>query len=284
MSDRRSTSSDEIATDEPGFGSATQPDSETATDLSQLGVMGKAFTILEIIASARQPMPISEIVRVTGLTKPTAHRITSILSEMGFIERDAGKRGYIEGPRLVELSLNTLSSAAPRNLRHAILRSVSEMTRETCNFGILSGSEVIYLDRVEATWPLGLRFEAGSRVPAHCTALGKLLLAQLPPRERRDAIKTMPLTRYTSRTITDRIALSDAIDAIREADVGIDDGEFIDGVICISVPVRTPKGRVIGGIAVMAPQARVDLERAKSFEPDMRDAADRLGATFAKAT
>ncbi|MEO1795115.1 MAG: IclR family transcriptional regulator C-terminal domain-containing protein, partial [Pseudomonadota bacterium] len=85
-------------------------------------------------------------------------------------------------------------------------------------------------------------------------------------------------------TITDRSALSDAIDAIREADVGIDDGEFIDGVICISVPVRTPKGRVIGGIAVMAPQARVDLERAKSFEPDMRDAADRLGATFAKAT
>ena len=120
---------------------------------------------------------LAEIVRASGLTKPTAHRITTMLAEMGFIERDSLKRGLIEGPRLIRLAMNTLTSAAPRNMRHSILRSVSDEIGETCNFGVLAGSEVIYLDRVEAKWPLGLRFEAGSRVPAHCTALGKIVLA-----------------------------------------------------------------------------------------------------------
>lgn len=280
MSDRPTDQSDITEREPAALAPSPRAENDGVADLAQLGVMGKAFSILELIATARQPMPIAEIVRVTGLTKPTAHRITSVLSEMGFIERDAARRGYTEGPRLIELSLNTMSSAAPRSLRHAVLRSLSETVGETCNFGVLSGPEVIYLDRVEATWPLGLRFEAGSRVPAHCTALGKLLIGQLSPRERRDIINTMPLTRYTSRTLTTRSALVEAVDAIRDTEVGIDDGEFIEGVVCVSVPVKTSEGRVIGGIAVMAPEARVSRQRALSFVPMMQEAADRLGATF----
>jgi IclR family transcriptional regulator, acetate operon repressor len=172
-------------------------------DLGQPGAMGKAFSIIEIIASGRQPLTIAEIVRASGLTKPTAHRITSMLVEMGFIERDILKRGFVEGPRLIKLSLETLGAAAPRTLRHTILRALSESIGETCNFGILVGSEVLYLDRVEAKWPLGLRLEAGSRVPAHCTAIGKLLLALQPSRERQHTLAAMPLGRYTTRTLTD---------------------------------------------------------------------------------
>lgn len=248
--------------------------------LAQLGAMGKAFSILEIIAAGRQPMAMAEIVRASGLTKPTAHRITSMLAEMGFIERDTLKRGFVEGPRLIKLSLDTLGAAAPRTLRHTILRSISEQIGETCNFGILVGSEVLYLDRVEAKWPLGLRLEAGSRVPAHCTAIGKLLLSQMPLRERQQTIAAMPLARYTGRTLTDPLRLAQALDRIAASRIGIDDQEFIDGVVCVAVPVSANNGQVVGCIAISAPEARVPLEQALTFIPRMRDAAARLGSTF----
>jgi IclR family transcriptional regulator, acetate operon repressor len=253
-------------------------------DLTQLGAMGKAFSILEIIAAGRQPLTMSEIVRASGLTKPTAHRITTLLADMGFIERDTLNRGFIEGPRLIKLSLDTLGSAAPRTLRHTILRSLSETVGETCNFGILVGSEVLYLDRVEAKWPLGLRLEAGSRVPAHCTAIGKLLLSQLPLRERQQTIAAMPLARYTGRSLTDPKQLAEALDRIAVTRIGIDDKEFIDGVVCVAVPVTADNGQVVGCIAISAPEARVPLEQAMKFVPRMRDAAARLGSTFKVAT
>ncbi len=248
--------------------------------LSQPGAMGKAFSILEIIASGHQPISMADIVRASGLTKPTAHRITSMLADMGFIERDVLKRGFIEGPRLIKLSLDTLSAAAPRTLRHAILRSISESVGETCNFGILVGSEVLYLDRVEAKWPLGLRLEAGSRVPAHCTAIGKLLLSLLPARERAQTIAAMPLARYTTRTLTDPQRLTHALDRIAATRIGIDDKEFIEGVVCVAVPVTADNGQIVGCIAISAPEARVPLDQAIKFVPRMRDAAARLGSTF----
>lgn len=254
--------------------------SATAPDLAQPGAMAKAFVVLEIIAARAEPISMADIVRATGLTKPTAHRITTALAEMGFIERDPERRGYVEGPRMLALALDTLKSAAPRSLRHAILRGVSEAFGETCNFGVLAGSEVVYLDRVEAKWPLGLRFEAGSRVPAHCTAIGKLLLSLMPPAERDAMVAMLPLTRYTSRTITDPARLHAALAHIGETGIGTDDQEFMDGVVCISVPVVADSGRVIGGIAVSAPQARIDLKQAQSLVPTMREAAGKLAATF----
>lgn len=251
------------------------------SEAAQLGAMGKAFTILEAIAFAKRPMTMAELVRTCGLTKPTAHRITTMLIEMGYLEKEPQKRGLIEGPRLISLALSTLAAAAPRSRRHAILRSVSEKTGETCNFGILAGSEVIYLDRVEAKWPLALRFEAGSRVPAHCTAIGKLLLALLPAPERAAAIASMPLTPLTSRTMTDPAKLAEALERINRTRIGIDDQEFIDGVVCVSVPVITKSGQVVGGIAVSAPESRVSLQEALSFVPAMHEAAKRLSATYA---
>jgi DNA-binding IclR family transcriptional regulator len=248
----------------------------------RLNAMGKAFSILEIVAAARQPLTMAEILRATGLTKPTAHRITAALSDMGLIERDRLLGGFVEGPRLTTLALDVLQASAPRSVRHAILKAVSDETGETCNLGVLAGSEVIYIDRVEAKWPLGLRFEAGSRVPAHCTAIGKLLLSRLSPRDRRAVLATLPLARYTSRTLVDTAALAAELDRIAASDISVDNGEFIDGVVCVAVPVITGTGRVLGGIAVSAPEARISLDQARGFVDTMRAAAERLAATFTK--
>jgi IclR family acetate operon transcriptional repressor len=252
------------------------------TDEGRLNAMGKAVSILEIVSAARQPMTMPEIVRATGLTKPTAHRITALLCDMGLLVRDPALGGLVAGRRLLGLALDALHGAGPRSVRHAILKSVSDETGETCNFGVLAGAEVVYVDRVEAKWPLGLRFEAGSRVPAHCTAIGKLLLSRLPERERSGIVEALPLTRYTARTITDRGRLADELARMAPTDISVDNGEFIDGVVCVAVPVIGTKGRVIGGVAVSAPEARISLDLALRFVPAMRTAAERLAATFDK--
>jgi DNA-binding IclR family transcriptional regulator len=264
----------------PRARAATARAAATGADATPLGASGKALMILELVSAAREPLSMAELVRRSGLTKPTAHRITAALADMGLIERDHWKRGYIEGPRVIKLAFDTLAAAAPRSLRHSVLRALSHEVGETCNFGVLSGSEVVYLDRVEAKWPLGLRFEAGSRVPAHASAIGKLLLALQPLEQRAEMIAALPLIQHTTRTITDAARLSRALDKIRESGIGTDEQEYIDGVVCIAMPVLTESGDLVGAIAISAPNARLGLDQLLKFAPVLRDAATRMGATF----
>ena len=248
--------------------------------LLRFGAMGKAFSILETLTGNLQPLSMAELARETGMTKPTAHRIISVLAELGFVERDQGKRGYVEGSRLIQFALDTLKATVPRNMRHTVLRPLSEETGETCNFGILVGAEVIYLDRVEAKWPLGLRFEPGIQVPAHCSAIGKLLLSLETPERRDELLRAMPLTQYTERTITTVPAMLEDLNRIQQNEIGIDNQESIKGMVCVAVPVRAADGGVVGGLAISAPEARISMEVALKLVPQIRQAATRLGKTF----
>ena len=270
--------------------SGREPETGLADDaaryeqLAGLGVTGKAFSVLEVVSLNRDATRMAEIIRGTGMTKPTAHRVVNMLLDMGFLERDGLDTGFIEGAGLVDLAYRTLAAAAPRSLRHSILQGISEQVGETVNFGVLSGSEVLYLDRVEAKWPLGLRFDAGSRVPAHCTAVGKLLLSRMPDSDLRALIESMPMSAYTANTITAVEPLLSTLTNIRRDGIGTDDQEFMHGVVCVSVPVVDDDGRCFGGIAVSAPEARVTLNQMLTHVPQMRKAAGILAATYRRGS
>lgn len=259
-------------------------DAERYEQLAGLGVTGKAFSVLEVVSRNSEATRMADIIRGTGMTKPTAHRVVNMLLEMGFLERDDLGNGFIEGAGLVDLAHRTLAAAAPRSLRHSILEGISEQVGETVNFGVLSGSEVIYLDRVEAKWPLGLRFDAGSRVPAHCTAIGKLLLSRMPDFDLRALIESMPRPAYTANTITDVEPLLSMLENIRRDGIGTDDQEFMHGVVCVSVPVVDEDGRCFGGIAISAPEARMTLHQILTHVPQMRKAAANLAATYRRGS
>jgi DNA-binding IclR family transcriptional regulator len=247
--------------------------------LNELGVTGKAFSILEAITGTGKPVSLADIIRITGITKPTAHRIVALLTDMGLVDRDPTGLGLVEGAKMIDLAHRTLASAAPRSFRRAILRGLSDEVGETCNYGVLSGAEVIYLDRVESKWPLGLRFEMGSRVPAHCTAIGKLLLSQIPEYELENLLKSAPLNRYTDNTLTDAAVLFENLQYIRRDEIGTDDQEFMNGVVCVAVPVAEDE-ICYGGLAVSAPEARMSLNQVLGFVPQMQRAARRLANTF----
>src|SRR3546814_412145 len=118
---------------------------------------------------------------------------------------------------------------------------------------------------------------AGSRVPLHCTGMGKLFLATLPARARRRIIESLTFTRYTDNTITDPESLEAALKIIRRDDYAINDQENAIGLIGLAVPIRDAAGRVVAALAVHAPEPRMSLDRARTYLPTLRAAAVRLG-------
>jgi DNA-binding IclR family transcriptional regulator len=175
-----------------------------------------------------------------------------------------------------------ITSIARLGPSHNILNALAEETGETCNLGVMEAGQVVYLDRFETKWPLGLRFEPGSRVPIHCTALGKMFLSKMSKSQRQKYLATLPLTRYTENTYTDPTSLEDELVKIRSEGVSFDNAEFMSGVVCMAVPIRGPKGNVIAGIAVSAPEVRLTLEDLRKYLPTLKVAAEKLELTFAE--
>ncbi len=251
---------------------------DTAKDDAPAGAgsIFKALRILERIVDSSGPVSVAQLATILNYSKPTTHRIATFLEEFGFLEREPGGRRFVESQRLIDLALKVLMAAAQRPNRHGILDWVVEQTGETCNFGIMHRGELVYLDRVEAEWPLGLRFEPGSRVPLHCTAIGKLFLSALSDDSLNSLLRATRLTKYTDSTIVDPASLRAALDQIRETGLSVDNQEFMYGVVCIAVPVFDPSGELRAGLAISAPEARMSAEHALEHAPVLRAAAAKM--------
>ena len=258
--------------------------SAAARDDAAAGAVPKALRVLEVVAARQRPLTIAEIAGALDLPQPTAHRIVGTLERLGFVGREPGSRRVVEASRLVALGLDVLQAAAGSGARHGILAALARKSGESCNLGVMADGNVVYIDRVESQWPLGLRFEPGSRVPLHCTAIGKLLLAQLPEPMLEAQLANAALARYTATTLTDARRLKEELRRIRAQGYSTDNQEFMSGVVCIAVPVAGPRGAVCAGLALSAAQARVTLAGAKRFLPDLRAAAARLGRALAGDT
>ena len=240
------------------------------------GAVPKALRVLEAVAARKRPLSIAEIASALDIPQPTAHRIVGTLEKLGFVGREPGRRRVIEGGRLVSLGLNVLQAAAGNASRHAVLAALAKKTGESCNLGVLAGGDVVYIDRVESQWPLGLRFETGSRVPLHCTAIGKLLLSELGESALDAHLAAAPLTRYTATTLTEPSRLKAELGRVRRQGYSTDNQEFMSGVVCIAVPLRTGNGGACAGLAISAAEARMTLAGMKRFLPDLRSAAGKL--------
>jgi IclR family acetate operon transcriptional repressor len=167
--------------------------------------------------------------------------------------------------------------------RHAVLRKLVEEVGESCNITALSGSEVLYLDRVETPAPLRFYLHPGSRVPAHCSASGKLFLSQMSPGQRRRLLEHAPLEQYTPRTLTDLDALEREIETVKRDGHAVDNEEFLPGLFCIAMLVPRAGGRSNIGIAIQAPVMRLSPDKAIQFLPALQRAANAIAAIDAEA-
>jgi IclR family transcriptional regulator, acetate operon repressor len=262
-----------------GFHSAklrvVPPDSEEAVSSTL-----RAFALLERIATADESPTLEELTRASGLPKPTVHRILRLLMRGDLVEREVQDKRYAVGARLCALSLAVQMRQPRRSERRAILARLVDAIGETCNFTMLDGREVVYLERVETSANVRLHMKAGSRVPLHCTASGKLLLSDMPPAQVRRLLGPGPLARHTDRTTMSVDVLARELSKIRAAGVGTDVGEYLDGSVCLAVPVRDPLGRMCATVAVHGPAPRMTLKKGYTFLTAMREAAAAIAATL----
>jgi IclR family transcriptional regulator, acetate operon repressor len=241
----------------------------------------RAFAILEHIAAAEEPPTLEALTRAIGLPKPTVFRILRLLVRGGLVQREVHEKRYLVGERVAALALDVHMQSPRRLERRAILARLVETIGETCNFTMLDGRDVLYVDRVETSANVRLHMQTGSRVPPHCTASGKLLLSELPAARLRRLLGTGPLPRYTPRTIVSVLGLERELARIRASGVGTDIGEYLADSVCLAVPVRDAGGRMCAAIAVHGPAPRMSLKKGYGFVPAMRHAAAAMTATFA---
>ncbi|TDM08162.1 MAG: IclR family transcriptional regulator [Ideonella sp. MAG2] len=242
----------------------------------------RLFELLEVLVGAGRALTLAEAVAASGWPKPTVHRLLAQLEAGELLAREPDGRRYALAPRLLRLSEAALAGSTQQGVRHAVLRQLVAEVGESCNLTALSGTEVVYLDRIESAFPLQFNLKPGTRVPIHCSASGKLLLAYLPAAQRQALLEGLPLARHTATTLTQREALDAEFRRIRKEGFSVDNEEFVEGLVCVAVPVPThpPGGIPRCAVALQAPVARMSLAQAMERLPRLQAAALALGRSW----
>lgn len=224
---------------------------------------------------------LAELTETSSLPKPTLHRWLTMLEGAELVRRMPDGRRYELAARATSLAFAILSNNPGSTQRHQILQRIARDLGESCNLTVLQGGEVMYLDRVEAAQPLRVAFQKGSRVPAHCSASGKVFLAMMPQAKRERLLSSLVLDRYTQNTLTDPAGLNSELARIRHQGYALDDEEFLSGLFCIAVPILDKTGRdCLAALALQAPVVRLSRENAAERLPSLRVAAEALAATL----
>lgn len=240
---------------------------------SKATAIQKAFRLMQAIAEADEPQPLADLATGVGMPKPTVHRLLLQLEDVGVVRRDLAGKGYVIGGKWMKIAMDALVMRGRQPLVRGIMRKLVDQIQESCNLSVLHDTELLYLERVECDWPLRMQLHAGSRVPLHCTASGKLLLAQMKPRTRERFLAGLRLHKYTNNTITDRKLLEKEFEKILKNNVAINQEEYHLGLIGVSVPVWRRDNTAVATLSIHAPSFRMSVKTALSYVPQLQESA-----------
>ncbi len=238
----------------------------------------RTFELLELIADAGGAQAISQLSDASGLPVPTIHRLLRTLMVSGYVRQDASRR-YALGPQLIHLG--DLAGQALGRWSRPLLARLVEATGETANLAVLEGAEVVYLTQVPSRYSMRMFTEPGRRVLAHCTAVGKALLAALPSADIARLVATTGMPRHTPHTITDVDTLLTVLADIRREGFAVDDGEQELGVRCVAVAVPHPAART--ALSISGPQGRIDDSAVAAAVPLLQEIAAQIAQHYAEA-
>jgi IclR family transcriptional regulator, pca regulon regulatory protein len=212
----------------------------------------------------------------TGLSRASVRRCLHTLSKLGFAGSEDGRNFFLR-PRVLALGHSYLSSAPLAATAQPVLEQLSDILHESCSIGLLDGVDVIYIARANVTRIMAIDLGVGTRLPAFCTSMGRVLLANLPAEEMETLLSRIEFTRYTERTITSVEKLRHVLQAARRDGYAIIDQELELGLRSMAVPVQNRLGRVVAAINVGAHGQRVSVQDMQTrFLPYLRAAAHEL--------
>ncbi|WP_246098832.1 IclR family transcriptional regulator [Paracoccus laeviglucosivorans] len=236
----------------------------------------RILQVLEVLAKEARPLTATEINAVLKLPKPTIHRLVGNLEQEGFLSRQIDGRSYLPGPKLRDMMRGVMRSWQHVATQRNILTRLNAEIGETCNLSAPDGDAMVYLDRVETQWPLRIELHAGSRVPLHATAAGKLCLSFMTDAALERFTELADLKAHTPQTIVSSDRLRDEVQRIRKNGYSTDGEEFVPGMIAVAVPVLDDADRLMATVSFHAPVLRLDLKTGLQFLPALRAAASQL--------
>lgn len=261
---------------EPGEG-----DNE-AGDKQRGGVqsLARAFGIMEEVARSREGISLAELSKRVGLHNSTTFHLVKTMVSLGYIRQIKDSKRYRIGRPLFALAASALDEIEMVSLATPLLEELSRETGESGHFAVRMGDSVVVIARTAAPGAFQLTERVGVVRPAHCTALGKVILAALRDDELDRFLARTELTAVTPKSITEPDVLKKDIDDVRRSGIAFDDGEFNPEVRCVGVPVKDFTGQVIGAIGISGPIWRLSFQSLQGRAAIVQAAARRLSAEF----
>ena len=238
--------------------------------------LARGLLVIQAFSERRLLLSISQLSKRTTLSRASVRRCLHTLSKLGFAGTDDGRSFYLR-PRVLALGHSYLSSMPLATAAQPILEHLSQILHESCSIALLDGTEIVYVARAHVTRIMAIDLGVGTRLPAFCTSMGRVLLANLPANELESVLPKIEFKRFTDRTVTSVEKLRQVLAAVKREGHAIIDQELELGLRSMAVPVRNPAGRVVAAINVGAHGQRVSIQDMRTrFLPYLRAAAQEL--------
>lgn len=243
---------------------------------SSVRSVSRTIDILEELANNPRGIGLIELSRKTGLHKSTVFRLLSVLAERGYVQKTQEGQGYILGLHLVELANSFLNSLDLKIEARPCMYELTEATRHTVFLALRQGFDVVYIDKTETFTSLRRYSIIGTRVPIHCTSLGKALLLDYSDSELRELLKNYPFEKKTPNTISNIEAFIENLRLAREQGYTIDDREHELTVRCVGAPIRDYSKRIIAAISVSGVADSFSPEKIQDYGEKVRQTAAEI--------
>jgi IclR family transcriptional regulator, KDG regulon repressor len=242
--------------------------------------LGRAFGILEEVARHREGIGLADLSKRVGLHNSTTFHLAKTLVALGYVRQERDSKRYRIGRPLFALAASALDEIEMVRLATPILEELSAKTGESGHFAVRMGDAIVVIARTSGPGAFQLIERVGVVRPAHCTALGKVVLAALRPEQLERLLERTSLKPSTARSITEVPVLLRELEEVRRTGVAFDDGEFNLEVRCVAVPVVDFTGQVVGAIGISGPIWRLSMQALKGRAKAIQAAADRLSREF----
>jgi IclR family transcriptional regulator, pca regulon regulatory protein len=238
--------------------------------------LARGLSVIEAFGEGRTALTIADAARLTGLSRAAVRRCLHTLSTLGYATGASG--AYALTPKILTLGHAYLGSTPVARVAQPVLERVSERLHESSSLAVLDADDIVYVARAATQRILSIGLSVGSRLPADCTSMGRILLAFAADAERTRYLARVKLVRHTPRTIVDRGELRAELDRIRSAGYAIVDQELELGLRSLAVPVRRYDATVVAAINVGVHAGRVDAKTlTKDYLPVLQEAAAEIG-------
>ena len=236
----------------------------------------KAIDILMLFRGNSHGLTLNEISKRTDLHKSSVHRTLGTLVASGIIEKDPVTGVYRPGLLILDLASDMLERFDFREQARPYLERLAGETGEIIHISILDGGEIIYLDKLGEAQPLTVATKTWGRYPAHCSAMGKVLLSGLSETELTEALGAGPYEKFTENTITDPDLLRKILACVKTDGYAVDDEEGFPGIRCVAAPVTGRAGKIVAAISASVPVQRMDEERTMRICTLLKNAAEKI--------